>query len=249
MNVNLHSQTIRVGAKHFNEGYILSEIISQILEDGGFTVERKFNLGGTLVCFNALENHEIDIYPEYTGTLTEEILKSETNLTPDELDKKLKAEFNLEISKPYGFNNTYAFVVKKETAEKLGLKTISDLRNHPDLKIALSYEFLKRKDGWGNLSAVYGLKNQPVGIEHGLAYQALDEGKIQLTDAYSTDGEIEKYGLVTLEDNKNFFPKYFAVSFFTASLAPKAKQIISQLEGKINETEMQRMNSEVLYQK
>jgi osmoprotectant transport system permease protein len=244
----LHAQTIRVGAKHFNESYILGEMISQMLEDGGFKVERNFNLGGTLVCFSALENHEIDIYPEYTGTLTEEILKLDTKLTPDELDKKLKDEYNLEISKPYGFNNTYAFVVKKETADKLGLKKISDLKNHPDLKIALSYEFLKRKDGWGNLSAVYGLKNQPVGIEHGLAYQALDEGKIKLTDAYSTDGEITKYRLVTLEDDKNFFPKYFAVSFYSASLDPKAKQIISQLEGKINETEMQKMNSEVLYQ-
>lgn len=243
------AQTVRVGAKHFNEGYILGEMISEMLEDGGFKVERNFNLGGTLVCFDALRNHEIDIYPEYTGTLTEAILKLETKLTPEELDKKLKEEYNLEISKPYGFNNTYAFVIKKSTAEKYVLKKISDLVNHPELKIALSYEFLKRKDGWGNLSQVYGLKNRPVGIEHGLAYQALDEGKIELTDAYSTDGEIVKYGLVTLEDDKNFFPKYFAVSFFSSSLDDKAKNIISQLDGKINETEMQAMNSKVLYEK
>ncbi len=242
-------QTIRVGAKHFNEGYILGEIISEMLEDGGYKVERNFNLGGTLVCFDALRNHEIDIYPEYTGTLTEAILKLETKLTPEELDKKLKEEYSLEISHPYGFNNTYAFVIKKNIAEKYELKKISDLVNHPDLKIALSYEFLKRKDGWGNLSQVYGLKNKPVGIEHGLAYQALDEGKIELTDAYSTDGEIVKYGLVTLEDDKNFFPKYFAVSFFSSSLDDKAKDIIARLDGKINETEMQAMNSKVLYEK
>jgi glycine betaine/choline ABC-type transport system substrate-binding protein/ABC-type proline/glycine betaine transport system permease subunit len=245
----MNSQTIRVGSKHFNEGYILSEIISEMLEDGGFKVDRKFNLGGTLVCFDALRNHEIDIYPEYTGTLTEAILKLETRLTPEELDKKLKDEYGLEISRPYGFNNTYAFVVKKETALKYGIETISDLRNHPGLKIALSYEFLKRQDGWGSLSAVYGLKNNPVGIEHGLAYQALDEGKIDLTDAYSTDGEIAKYGLVTLEDDKNFFPKYFAVSFYSLELDSKALQIISKLEGKINESEMQAMNSKVLYEK
>lgn len=247
--MNIQSQTIRVGAKHFNEGYILSEIISQMLEDGGFIVERKFNLGGTLVCFSALENREIDVYPEYTGTLSQEILKSEIKLSADEINKILKDKYRLEISRPYGFNNTYAFVVKKETAQKYGLKTISDLTNHPDLEMALSYEFLKRKDGWGNLSSIYGLKNKPVGIEHGLAYQALDEGKIVLTDAYSTDGEIAKYGLVTLEDDKNFFPKYYAVSFFASSLDPKGKQILSQLEGKINETEMQAMNSKVLYEK
>ena len=220
-----------------------------MLEDGGFKVERNFNLGGTLVCFDALRNHEIDIYPEYTGTLTEAILKLDSQITPEALDKKLKDDYGLEISKPYGFNNTYAFVVKKETAERYNLKTISDLREHPDLKIALSYEFLKRKDGWGNLSAAYGLKNKAVGIEHGLAYQALDEGKIDLTDAYSTDGEIVKYGLVTLKDDKYFFPKYFAVSFYSAKLDPKAKRIISKLDGKISESEMQAMNSEVLYEK
>ena len=220
-----------------------------MLEDGGFKVERNFNLGGTLVCFDALRNHEIDIYPEYTGTSTEAILKLDSQITPEALDKKLKDEYGLEISKPYGFNNTYAFVVKKETAEKYNLKTISDLREHPDLKIALSYEFLKRKDGWGNLSAAYGLKNKAVGIEHGLAYQALDEGKIDLTDAYSTDGEIVKYGLVTLKDDKYFFPKYYAVSFYSADLNPKAIQIISKLDGKIDEAQMQGMNSEVLYEK
>lgn len=247
-SLTLDSQTIRVGAKHFNESYILGEMISQLLEEGGFKVERNFNLGGTLICFDALRNNEIDIYPEYTGTLTEAILKLETKLTPGELDKKLKDEFKLEISEPYGFNNTYAFVVKKSAAEKYGLQKISDLTNHPELKIALSYEFLKRKDGWGNLSQVYGLKNQPVGIEHGLAYQALDEGKIELTDAYSTDGEIVKYNLVTLVDDKNFFPKYFAVSFYSANLEQKAKEIISKLEGKISESEMQSLNSRVLYE-
>lgn len=246
---SISSQSLHVGAKHFNESYILGEMISQMLEDGGFKVERNFNLGGTLVCFDALRNHEIDIYPEYTGTLTEAILKLDSQITPEALDKKLKDEYGLEISNPYGFNNTYAFVVKKETAEKYNLRTISDLRFHPDLRIALSYEFLKRKDGWGNLSIAYTLKNKAVGIEHGLAYQALDEGKIDLTDAYSTDGEIVKFGLITLKDDKNFFPKYFAVSFYSAGLDPKAIQIIRKLDGKIDETQMQEMNSKVLYEK
>jgi osmoprotectant transport system permease protein len=242
-------QTIRVGSKHFNEGYILSEIISQMLEDNGYKVERNFNLGGTKVCFDALKNGAIDIYPEYTGTITEEILKLDKPLSLNEVNDKLKQELNLEISEPYGFNNTYAFVVTKETADKYNLKKISDLRNHAELNIALSYEFLKRKDGWENLAAAYGLTNKAVGIEHGLAYQALDGKKIDLTDAYSTDGEIVKFNLVTLEDDKSFFPKYYAVSFYRTGLDEKAKKIISGLKSQINESQMQAMNSKVLYEK
>ncbi|MGH2574425.1 MAG: glycine betaine ABC transporter substrate-binding protein, partial [Ignavibacteria bacterium] len=246
--VNIKAQTLRVGAKHFNEGYILSEIISQMLEDGGYKVERSFSLGGTLICFDALKNNAIDIYPEYSGTLTEEILKLRQTVSMPELNQKLLSEYKLEISEPYGFNNTYALAVKKETAEKYNLKKISDLQIHPEIKIALSYEFLKRKDGWENLSLAYNLKNKPVGIEHGLAYQALDEMKIDLTDAYSTDGEIAKYNLVILDDDKNFFPKYFAVSFYRADLDSNAKKIILGLSSQINESEMQAMNSKVLYE-
>src|SRR5258706_354950 len=115
--------------------------------------------------------------------------------------------------------------------------------------LAHSYEFLKRKDGWESLAAAYGLANKPVGIEHGLAYQALDDKKIELTDAYSTYGEINKYGLVTLEDDRSFFPKYFAVSFYRSALDEKVKNIVSSLKGKISEPEMQAMNSKVLYEK
>jgi osmoprotectant transport system permease protein len=247
--VNLSSQTIRVGAKHFNEGYILSEIISQMLESEGYKVERVYNLGGTLVCFDALKNGAIDIYPEYSGTLSEEILKSNEKLNLEQVNNELKNKYALEISQPYGFNNTYALTVTKETADKYMLKNISDLRNQNTLKFALSYEFLKRKDGWENLANVYGLSQRPVGIEHGLAYNALVEGKIQLTDAYSTDGEIPKYNLVVLDDDKNFFPKYLAVSFYKSSLEEKAKNTVKKLSSQITEQEMQEMNSKALYEK
>jgi len=249
----LHScsaqQTIRVGAKHFNEGYILSEMLSQILENGGYKVERNFSLGGTKVCFDALNNNSIDVYPEYSGTITEEILKLDKPIPINNVNNKLKSEYKLEISEPFGFNNTYSLVISKEISEKYSLKKISDLQNHPEVKIAVSYEFLKRKDGWENLASVYGIKNKPVGIEHGLAYQALDEKKIELTDAYSTDGEINKYGLITLEDDKNFFPKYYAVSFYRTQLDSKIKDILNKLKGQITENEMQAMNSKVLYEK
>ena len=225
-------KVIRVGSKHFTEGYILSEMIAQILESKGFVVERKFNLGGTLVCFEALKKGEIDIYPEYTGTITREILRGDLA----ELSK-----LGLAISKPYGFNNTYSLVVKS------GLKIISELKDHPELRAGISYEFLKRQDGWEALAKAYNLPQQPTALEHGLAYQALMENKIDVTDCYSTDGEIAVNGLVVLEDDQGFFPKYEAVSFYRADL--DIVDAIDQLSGKINESEMSRMNADAIYGK
>lgn len=247
LNLTLSAQTIRVGAKHFNEGYILSEIISQLLENEGYKVERKFNLGGTLVCYEALINNEIDIYPEYTGTISEAILKQKDIISFDELRSKLK-ELDLEISDEYGFNNTYAFAVRNELAKKYNLKTISDLRNYPELRFGLSYEFLNREDGWKNLSVYYNLRQKPVGLEHGLAYKALEDKQIDLTDVYSTDGEIPKYDLMILTDDKSYFPKYYAVSFYKSSLDLKIKKVTEKISGKISESEMQGMNKEVLYE-
>ncbi|MBS1517635.1 MAG: ABC transporter permease subunit [Bacteroidetes bacterium] len=243
----ISSQTIRVGAKHFNEGYILSEILSRMLELNGYTVERNFSLGGTLICYEALKNNDIDLYPEYSGTISEAILKLREKTGTDELKKKLN-DLDLDISGEYGFNNTYALAVKRSTAEKYGLNNISDLRDHPELKIGLSYEFLKREDGWKNLSVAYDLKQIPGGLEHGLAYKALDDGQIMLTDVYSTDGEIPKYDLKILNDDKNFFPDYSAVTFYRTDLNEKIKTILNELTGKISENEMQEMNSMVLFE-
>jgi len=242
------AQTIRVGAKHFNESYILGEIISQLLESEGYKVERKFNLGGTLVCFEALRNKEIDVYPEYTGTISEAILKMNDKLSFDELKKKLNDEINLNVSEPYGFNNTYAFALKKNLARELNINTISDLKEHPELKLGFSYEFLSREDGWKNISKVYELPQVPVGLEHGLAYQAIDEKQIDVTDVYSTDGEIPKYNLMILEDDKGFFPKYFAVSLYSAEAEDKLKDIFNRISSSISDAEMQKMNESVLYE-
>lgn len=241
-------QSIRVGAKHFNEGYILSEIISQLLESEGYTVERKYNLGGTLVCFEALKNNAIDIYPEYSGTLSAEILQ-QPQLSYQAINLALQRNFQLEIAKPYGFNNSYALVIKKQLSEIKNIRTISDLKTHTELKLGLSYEFLKRQDGWDNLAKNYSLPHQPVGLEHGLAYQALDQDKIDLTDAYSTDGEIAKYNLIVLQDNQHFFPGYEATSLYRQGIDTRIKNILSKLDGKIDEERMQRMNASVLYDK
>ena len=247
-SLTVEAQTLRVGAKHFNEGYILSEMLAQLLEDRGFKVERKFNLGGTVVCFEALRKGEIDVYPEYTGSLAEEILKSKQRLGHAELHARLQNELGLVISPPFGFNNTYALAVGKQTAKQHSLVAISDLKTYPEIKAALSYEFLKRQDGWLNLKSTYGLPFNPVGIEHGLAYQALANGKIELTDVYSTDGEIEKYNLTILKDDLDFFPDYQAVAIYSENLNLKAQQALSKLAGMISEEEMQAMNARVLYE-
>jgi len=246
---SLAQTTLRVGAKHFNEGYILSEMVALLLEDAGYEVDRKFNLGGTAVCFEALKNGALDVYPEYTGTIWSEILKNKTPLDFDELSKNLQQRYALENSMPYGFNNTYALLVKPELANKLHLKTIHDLAQYSTLKGGISYEFLKREDGWENLTKVYKFKQKPVGLEHGLAYQAILNSKIDFTDAYSTDGEIAQHGLILLEDDLGFFPRYEAVSLYRASLPPKAKKALSKLTNILTEQEMQRLNAMALFQK
>lgn len=228
-------KVIRVGAKHFTEGYILSEMISQILEGKGFIVERKFNLGGTLVCFQALTNKEIDVYPEYMGTILMELLRSDN--IEDLKDRELS------ISEPYGFNNTYAIAMKPK-----GFENLSDLKDHPELKAGISYEFLKRQDGWDALARTYSLPQQPVGLEHGLAYQALNEGKIDITDCYSTDAEIAANDLVILKDDKNFFPNYEAVSLYRSDLHPSVIEELAKLDNLISETEMREMNAMAVYE-
>jgi osmoprotectant transport system permease protein len=243
-----YGQTYRVGAKHFNENYILAEMLAQLIESEGFSVDRKFNLGGTAVCFEALRGGDIDVYPEYTGSLAEEILKSPEKLDHNQLNQKLKSEVGMEISPSFGFNNTYAMAIKPKVAASKNLNSISDLQNAEGVSVAFSYEFLKRKDGWDNLKNAYQLSLNPVGIEHGLAYQAIANGRIDLTDAYSTDGEIERYDLQLLEDNLNFFPSYHAVAVYNLNLDSSIKALVSKLDGMISENEMRAMNAQVLYQ-
>jgi osmoprotectant transport system permease protein len=242
------AQTIRVGAKHFNEGYILSEMLSLLLEEKGYTVERKYNLGGTMVCFEALRTGAIDLYPEYSGTISAELLK-DSRLSISASDSLLRRNFAIETGALFGFNNTYALVMQKSVARKKNISRISDLSRYPELVAGISYEFLKRVDGWDQLSQIYELPQQPSGLEHGLAYQALVQNRIDVTDAYSTDGEIASHDLLLLRDDKEFFPEYQALTLLRSSLDPAVKNCVNQLQGSISETEMQALNGAVLYQK
>lgn len=236
------SSPIIVGSKNFNESYLLAEIMAQLLEADGFEVERKFGLGGTLVCYEALVNDEIDLYAEYTGTLSQAILGT-NDLTPEikALNRQV-SEKGLQVLASFGFNNTYAIALKKSLATEKQLSRVSELSQHPELSMAFSLEFLNREDGWPGLSRTYRLSGKPIGIEHGLAYQAIDEGKIDITDAYSTDGDLERYGLTALEDDLGYFPQYLAVPFIRASLPEAAKISLSQLAEIFDDEKMRALN-------
>jgi osmoprotectant transport system permease protein len=240
--------TITVGAKHFTEGYIISEIIAQLLENNGYPVIRKFNLGGTMVCYEALRNNAIDIYPEYTGTITRELLKLNTDLSVSQLAEQLQKQ-KIGITSSFGFNNSYGLVVTKETADAHKLRDISDLTTLNDLNAGISYEFLKRKDGWDVLAKVYALPQTPVGIEHGLAYDALINKEIAITDCYTTDGELSKYPLIVLNDDRNFFPAYEAVALYRTALPQGIKEILDRLTNTISEEKMSSMNLQAISKK
>jgi osmoprotectant transport system permease protein len=240
------SQTVVVGSKHFNEGYILAEIIAELLEDRGFQVGRKFGLGGTLICFEALKNGEIDVYPEYSGTLEQAILKLPRRASYAELRDTLKRQFGMDLLDSFGFNNTYAIALSRSLAERHGLKTISDLAKFPHLRFGFSHEFLNRQDGWPGLAKTYGLSARSSGIEHGLAYQAIRENKLDVTDVYSTDGDIRKFGLFLLEDDKQYFPQYLAAPLVRGAADGRIKRVLNELAGMITEAEMQALNAMVV---
>ena len=204
----LAQEPIVIASKNFPESFILAEMMGQLLESEGYVVERKLNLAGTKVCFDALVEGEVDIYPEYTGTVQKIILNSEQSLTLDELNDRLEPQ-QVRLLDPFGFNNSYALTVRPEIAEERNLETISDLVPHSDLRVFVTHEFIEREDGWPGLQSVYGFNWLPAGIEHALAYRAMSDGEVDVTDGYTTDGEIDHFNLKLLIDDKEFFPKYF----------------------------------------
>lgn len=242
-------KVVRVGSKNFNESYILAELFAQLLEANGIAVERKFGLGGTLVCYEALRKGEIDVYPEYTGTIAQAILDLDSPPDLTELRRRLQEESQLTVLDPLGFDNTYAIALTRTRVEELGLRTIADLAKHGDLRVALSHEFLNRNDGWPGLARAYGLTQRPSGIEHGLAYQAMAEGRIDVTDVYSTDGDIARYDLVLLDDNQGYFPDYRAVALVRGDIDAGAREALAILAGSIGPTQMRDMNSKVVLDK
>ncbi len=239
------AQTVSVGSKKFTESYVLGEIAKKLLEDKGLSVNHRQGIGATGIVWEALKSGAITMYPEYTGTVSEEILKAKgAAMSPESMRAALE-KYGVGMTAELGFNNTYALVMRRDKAQKLGIRTITDLQKHSDLRASLSNEFLERKDGWKPLSARYGLGMKNVkGIEHGLAYRALASDQIDLTDAYSTDAGIAEHDLVVLEDDRRFFPQYKAVFLYRLNAPAQAVAAIRTLEGSIDEPKMIRLNAE-----
>ena len=236
------AETLKIGSKRFTESYILGEILTRQAGDA----EHRPGLGNTGIVFAALKAGSIDLYPEYTGTIAREILKLEGDFGIERLNREL-APLGLGVAVPLGFNNGYALAMREERAQTLGIRTLSDLLRHPEVKPGLSQEFIGRADGWPALKSAYGYAfATPSGLDHGLAYEALVAGKIDLMDIYTTDAKIERYKLRVLEDDRKVFPRYDAILLYRLDAPQRfAKQWseLKALEGRIDATRMIRMNA------
>ncbi|HKX39898.1 MAG TPA: glycine betaine ABC transporter substrate-binding protein [Burkholderiaceae bacterium] len=239
---------IVVGSKRFTESYVLGEIVRQTLQRQGLAAEHKQGLGNTGILDAALASGAVDLYPEYTGTIVRELLKR----TPDpahpnpslaELNEWL-APRGLKAAVPLGFNNTYALAMLESRAQALHIERISDLLK-PEaaaLTLGFSHEFLQRADGWPALKAAYKLTYAPPsGLDHGLAYDAVAAGRVDLIDIYSTDAKVGRYHLRVLQDDLGFFPRYDAVLLMRRSVDERP---LKRLEGAIDATQMIALNAQ-----
>jgi osmoprotectant transport system permease protein len=233
-----------IGSKKFTESYVLGEIAKRTLNDAGIPAEHRQGMGGTIILWEALRGGQIDAYPEYTGTIATEILKSNSTASLDQIRDSLE-KLGVRTTNPLGFNNTYALVMRRIEAQRLGIRKISDLQRYPELKFGLTHEFLERQDGWRPLRRRYELPQQDItGIDHALGYSALANGSIDVKDAYSTDAKIEENDLVVLEDDLQFFPKYEAVFLFRPSTRTDAIAALRRMEGTLDQARMTRLNAE-----
>ncbi len=242
------AEPIRVGSKKFTESVILGELGAHLLRDAGFETRHRRELGGTQLLWGALVAGELDLYPEYTGTLLLEILAGQSFEDPASLETHL-AGLGIGMSRPFGFNNTYAIGMLEARAAQLGVERVSDLGRHPGLRFGFSNEFMDREDGWPGLRRRYGLPQSDVrGLDHDLAYRGLASGTLDATDLYSTDAEIRFYDLRVLQDDRAHFPAYHAIWLYRLDLTQRASGAVAalgQIEGKISDRAMSSMNAAV----
>ena len=245
-----------VGSKNFTEQIILGEILAQQLERRTqLVVQRKFNLGGTLLTQEALVSGALDLYPEYTGTALTAILKEQPSSDADVVFRRVKSAYHdrwrLEWLPPLGFANTFAMTVRGETAGAERLRTISDAaRSQRAWRLGTGYEFLQRPDGLSGLVRAYGLRihDSPVTMDLGLLYQALKHDQVDMIAANSTDGLLSVLDVRVLIDDKNYFPPYECAAVVresTLAAYPDLRAALGELSGRISESTMRRLNFEV----
>jgi glycine betaine/choline ABC-type transport system substrate-binding protein len=244
---------IVIGSKNFTEQLVLGEILAQQIENKThLTVERKFYLAGTFICQQAILGGRIDIYPEYTGTALTAILKQNPQGTREEVYQRVHDEyaqrFQLEVGRPFGFNDTFAIEIRGEDARRLRLKTISQAAPYaPKWRAGFGYEFMERPDGYKGLAKTYGLQfaEQPRIMDLGLLARSLKDKQIDLAAGNTTDGLIPALDLFVLEDDKHYFPPYEAVPVIRKEVLerhPEVKQAIDELAGKITDDDMRQLN-------
>jgi len=239
------AQPITIGSKLYTESVLLGHLAAQSLQEAGYPTFHNEQLGGTRILWNALLSGSIDVYPDYTGTISEELLAGQTISSREGMVAALSA-VGVGITGNIGFNNTYALGMRRAQAEELGIETIGDLRAHPTLRFGFSNEFLERQDGWPGVSAAYGLAPIKVtGLDHALAYRGIATGDIDVLDLYSTDPEIAYYDLVALSDERQFFTDYEAVFLYRHTLPPDAVAALERFVGAIDENAMIAMNAGV----
>jgi osmoprotectant transport system permease protein len=248
------TKPIVVGSKPFGESYLLAELFAQVLEARGFAVARRFGLGGTEIVFPALRDGAIDVVPEYTGSGLLVILKAPLERDPgavfDTVSREFARQFDVRWLPPLGFENTYAMSVRTEMAERLGLRTLSDFAAvSPDMRAGFTADFIGLPDGLPGLRQAYGLAPKTVSaLAPAVKYQALAQGAVDIIDAYSTDGLLERFPLTVLEDDRRFFPPYDAAAMVRGELArrrPDAVAALSELSGRFDVHRMRRLNARV----
>ncbi len=240
-----------VASKPFGESYILAEMFAQLLEARGLEVDRRPGLGATEIAFRAIRSGGADVYPEYTGTGLLAILGERPEPDParvfDRVSREFRRRWNARWLPPLGFENTYAIAVRRETAERHRLATLSDLaRVAPRLRAGLTADFIGRPDGLPGLSGAYDMRFDEVrALLPAVKYRALAAGEVDVIDGYSTDGLIARYDLVVLRDDRRFFPPYQAAALVGGDLArrqPAAVAALTELSGRLDETTMRRLN-------
>jgi glycine betaine/choline ABC-type transport system substrate-binding protein len=245
--------TVVAGSKNFTEQIILAELLAQQIEaHTGLRVDRRLNLGGTLICHRAMLAGQMDLYAEYTGTALTAVLGAPSSNDTEGVYRTVRDayrdRFGFEVGPPLGFNNTFAIVVRSEDAQKLKLRTISDLVPHAtQWRAGFGYEFMERSDGYPGLGRAYGLKftSTPSIMDLGLLYRALKERQVDVVAGNSTDGLIIALGMVILEDDRHFFPPYQAVTILRGGALrehPELRGALDVLGGKISDAEMRQMN-------
>jgi osmoprotectant transport system substrate-binding protein/osmoprotectant transport system permease protein len=247
-------RAVIVASKPFGESYLLAEMFAQLLEARGFATDRRLGLGATEIAFQALRTNRIDVYPEYTGTGLLAILGERPSADPSAVYRQVSREFRVRYGArwlpPLGFQNTYAIAVRRETARRLGLATLTDLAAVSSrLRAGLTPDFIGRPDGLPGLEKAYGIHFLSVrALLPAVKYQALAAGEVDIIDGYSTDGFIARYDLVILKDDRRFFPPYEAAALTSPAFSrdlPDAVAALTELSGLLTEEDMRRLNRRI----